>query len=348
MRILLAVSIITFFAIHAAAQSADSKKKALREDWLFMNCLVKTLNVRPAELRDPVNPDRAFDPTTGRNFFYDKDKEQWIDAKTGEAICPKTGSAGPNVAALYEDWLFMNCLVKTLNVRPAELRDPVNPDRAFDPTTGRNFFYDKDKEAWVDSKTGEQVCPPPTAPKTKDGVKTASVPARFELGLGYSYMHPDAEVVKDLNGFNVSGFYNVNSWLAFGGEFSGLYGTATETRQFMVGDMKKDFDVKTSLDRYLYLFGPQVMWHPCEHAKVFGHVLVGGVHDRNEVSFPDGSMRSSADAFALAVGAGVDFQVTRHFSVGPSFDYVPTHFTSPTGDNWQNNWRVGVVGKISF
>jgi hypothetical protein len=36
----------------------------------------------------------------------------------------------------------------------------------------------------------------------------------------------------------------VNSWLAVGGEFSGLYGTETETRQFMVGDMKKDFDVK--------------------------------------------------------------------------------------------------------
>jgi opacity protein-like surface antigen len=112
--------------------------------------------------------------------------------------------------------------------------------------------------------------------------------------------------------------------------------------------MKKDFDVKTSLDRYFYGFGPQVTLQPCQYASVFGHVLVGGVHDRNEVSFPDGSMRSSADAFAMAVGAGVDFQVTRHFSVGPSFDYVPTHFTSPTGDNWQNNWRVGVVGKISF
>ncbi|HEX7470276.1 MAG TPA: outer membrane beta-barrel protein [Verrucomicrobiae bacterium] len=171
-------------------------------------------------------------------------------------------------------------------------------------------------------------------------MKTASVPARFELGLGYSYMHPADEVVKDLNGFNVSGFYNVNSWLAVGGEFSGLYGT--DTKDFTDGS------VKTSLDRYLYLFGPQVTLHPCERVKVFGRVLVGGVHDRNEVSFPGGSMRSSADAFAMAVGVGVDVQVTRCFSVGPSFDYVPTHFTSPTGDNWQNNWRVGVVGKISF
>src|SRR5450759_2071776 len=231
--------------------------------------------------------------------------------------------------AEVEDALYL-CLKSKFNHVERNYSDHGN---AFDPDAGRNFHYDKNKQAWIDSKTGECICPkcsetkttqPPTAPKTNDVVKTASAPARFELGLGYSYMHPADEVVKDLNGFTVSGFYNVNSWLAVGGEFSGLYGTATETRQFMVGDMKKDMDVKTSLDRYLYLFGPQVTWHPCEHAKVFGHVLVGGVRDRNEVSFPDGSMRSSANAFAMAVGVGVDFQVTRRFSVGPSFDYVPT------------------------
>ena len=177
-------------------------------------------------------------------------------------------------------------------------------------------------KAWIDSKTGEQVCPPPTAtttppptaPKPNDSVKTASVPARLELDLGYVYMRPADEVVKSLNGFTVAGFYNVNSWLAFGGEFSGLYGT--ETEHFMDGD------VKTSLDRYFYLFGPQVTVHPCEQVKVFGHVLAGGVNDENEVSFPDGSTHSSANAFAMAVGGGVDFQVTRHFSIGPTFDYV--------------------------
>lgn len=233
----------------------------------------------------------------------------WFDSKTGEQV-PTVPAGGAE-------------------------RDLSDPNSAYNPILKRNYF--------------RKPCPSPAAVvETGGGVKTASVPARFELGLGYSYMHPADEVVKDLHGFNVSGFYNVNSWLAFGGEFSGLYGSKTETQQFMDGDMKKDIDVKTSLDRYFYLFGPQVTVHPCEHAKVFGHVLVGGVHDRNEVSFPDGSMRSSANAFAMAVGAGVDFQVTRRFSVGPSFDYVPTHFTSPTGDNWQNNWRVGVVGKISF
>jgi opacity protein-like surface antigen len=325
----------------ATAQTRVPTDGAIVEDYWFKTCLRDHFkNIQ----RDLSDHGRAFDPDTGRNFFYDKDKEAWIDSKSGEQVCPQTGNTISD-AAIVEDYWFKTCLRDHFkNIQ----RDLSDHGRAFDPDTGRNFFYDKDKEAWIDSKTGEQICPPPATSKPNDGVKTASVPARFELGLGYSYMHPDAEVVKDLNGFNVSGFYNVNSWLAFGGEFSGLYGSKTETQQFMDGDMKKDIDVKTSLDRYFYLFGPQVTVHPCEHARVFGHVLVGGVHDRNEVSFPDGSMRSSADAFAMAVGAGVDFQVTRHFSVGPSFDYVPTHFTSPTGNNWQNNWRVGVVGKISF
>src|ERR1017187_3566210 len=299
--------------------------------------------------QDPIDPERAFDSETGQNLYWDCVKKTWVDAKTGKSlgfhgVLAKDGEVVPGPPVGVSESGLSNHVAT---------QDPIDPERAFDSETGQNLYWDRDNKTWKDAKTGKSLgfhgvltkkpCPPPATTRTPPTptpppVEHASsgMPARFELGLGYSYMHPADEVVKDLHGFNVSGFYNVNSWLAFGGEFSGLYGSKTETQQFMDGDMKKDIDVKTSLDRYFYLFGPQVTVHPCEHAKVFGHVLVGGVHDRNEVSFPDGSMRSSADAFAMAVGAGVDFQVTRHFSVGPSFDYVPTHFTSPTGDNWQN------------
>jgi opacity protein-like surface antigen len=226
------------------------------------------------------------------------------------------------------------------------------------------MYWDDAEKTWVDSKTGKPIpgrfsgkltkkpCPPPTAtttpspttPKTNDGVKTASAPARFELGLGYSYMHADDEVVQNLNGFNVSGFYNVTPWFAVGGEFSGLYGT--ETQQFKGN--ATTFDENTALDRYLYLLGPQVTVHLCERTRVYGHVLVGGVHDENKINFMSDTWRSSADAFAMAVGVGVDVRVTRRFSVGPSFDYVPTHFSSSTGNDWQNYWRAGVTVKFSF
>ena len=204
-----------------------------------------------------------------------------------------------------------------------------DPNNAHNTRTGQNFV--------------RVPCPPPqTTPKPPPPVEHASNARTdlFELDLGYVYLRPADEVVKSLNGFNVSGFYNVNSWLAFGGEFSGLYGSMTE-------DVPGGF-LTTSLDRYLYLFGPQVTVHPCDRTRVYGHVLAGGVHDCNDVTFPGGSMYSTGNAFAMAVGAGVDVRVTRHFSIGPSFDYVPTHFESSSGNDWQNNWRAGLTAKFSF
>jgi len=224
-------------------------------------------------------------------------------------------------------------------------------------------------------------------PETVGILKTASAPVRFELGLGYSYMHADDAVVQNitsitiysgpsgattsyfqpimvrvpqhLSGFTVSGFYNVNSWFALGGEVSDLYGS--ENQPFT---STTPFNDNVSLDRYLYLFGPQVTLQPGERVKVVGHLLAGVVSDRMHVSLPNGNIHVggfnqvtfyssdgpsylSADAFALDAGVGVDFQVTRHFSVGPTFDYVLTHLPSYTG-NWQNNWRAGVTGKFSF
>lgn len=273
-------------------------------------------------------------------MFWDCVKKTWVDSKTGKAVPGH----------------FEGRLDKDGEIIPPPPRqsgaefDPIDPKNAHNPETGQNLHWDRKEKTWKDSKTGKAVpgrfkgrltkkpCPPP-ATKTTDGVKTAAVPARFELGLGYSYMHTDGELVNHLNGFVVNGFYNVNSWLAVGGEFSGLYGTHT--------DHYSDGNVDTSLDRYLYLFGPQVSWQPCEQAKVFGHVLVGGAHDYNQVSYPGGSIHSSANAFAMAIGGGVDVKVTPNFSISPSIDYAPTAFSSPAGD-WQNNWRVEVVAKFRW
>ena len=42
------------------------------------------------------------------------------------------------------------------------------PDRAFVPETGQNLAWDADKQAWIDTKTLECICPicPPTAAQT--------------------------------------------------------------------------------------------------------------------------------------------------------------------------------------
>ncbi len=291
---------------------------------------------------------------------FAEDKCCWIDAKTGKEV--------PRSQLLPEGAEFNDA-----EHNHASISGPISG-------TFANFVRGSDN-SWINAKTGKEVpcsqllpegakfddaehnhasisgpisgtfanfvrvpCPEEasstTTPPPGGGVKTASAPALFNVGLGYSYMHADAEEVQNLNGFAVSGFYNVNSWLAFGGEFSGLYGTETQNYT--------DGSVKTSLDRYLYLFGPQVTFHPCNRTTIYGRVLAGGVHDCNDVTFPGGSYYSTGNAFAMAAGAGVDVRVTRHFSIGPSFDYVPTHFISPNGNNWQNNWRVGLTAKFSF
>src|SRR5439155_17381027 len=102
--------------------------------------------------RDPMNRDEAYDVSTGRSFFYDKN-QGWRDAKTGEEVCPKKRASKD---AVYESYLYVQCLQSKLkNVA----RDPMNRDDAYDVSTGRSFFYDKKTQTWRDAKTGECICP---------------------------------------------------------------------------------------------------------------------------------------------------------------------------------------------
>ncbi len=277
---------------------------------------------------EAVDSGQAHNPRTGQNFVRLPNGHCWIDAKTGKQV--PTVPAGIGTTSGFDQ------------------AEAVDSGQAHNPRTGQNFI--------------RVPCPPPPATKTTQPppppVEHASsgVPPRFELGVGYAYMRPEDEAVRNLNGFTVSAFYNVTPLLEapvnlnvtprvtsegvikleLGVELSGLYGT--ENQGF--GGSATSFNEKTSLDRYLYLFGPQVTVHPCQYANVFGHVLVGGVHDENKISFMGDTWRSSADAFALAVGAGFDIQVTPHISIGPSFDYVPTFFRSSAGNHRQDNLMI--------
>jgi hypothetical protein len=115
--------------------------------------------------RGPYDYTRAYDRNTGRNFFFDKDKKAWIDAKTGEAVTPTN----------LEDALYC-CLFQKVDkpdiaagliVGHSLSRGPYDYTRAYDRNTGRNFFYDASKPAWIDSKTGECVCPKCPCPTDK-------------------------------------------------------------------------------------------------------------------------------------------------------------------------------------
>jgi len=75
---------------------------------------------------DPSDPNRAYDPVTGRNFA--REDGSWIDTKTGEPVptvivMPGKGDISFGPTDNYH------------LVTP----DPGDPTRAYDPVTGRNF-----------------------------------------------------------------------------------------------------------------------------------------------------------------------------------------------------------------
>lgn len=36
----------------------------------------------------PETPDHAFNPETGQNAYWDDEKQQWVDSKTGKPLTP--------------------------------------------------------------------------------------------------------------------------------------------------------------------------------------------------------------------------------------------------------------------
>src|SRR6266481_7451884 len=226
---------------------------------------------------------------------------------------------------------------------------------AFDPDSGRNFAWDKEKQAWIDIKTLECICPkcpppgtvkPPPATPTPTP-ETTSLPPETSSGDEYAkameffaggqYQRAPDEPVKNLFGVDTSLFYNVTPHVSIGGDFSFLFGSTKET----VGTSTLD----TSLHRQTYLFGPQFNFYPDDKVKIFVHPLFGVVHDTVKFDFGTSTTDSSASAFAMAFGGGVDVRVTPRVSIRVfEADYVPTHF----GGEFQNNFRLSTGLVLRF
>jgi hypothetical protein len=146
---------------------------------------------------DRLGPTEGYDPNSGRNFAWDSEQKAWIDAKTGERICPKSQ---PSEADLRDT--FWCCMVLKLRRHVGNTHDPghpglVEPQRSgptegYDPNSGRNFAWDSEQKAWIDAKTGECICPK-CPPKT-----AASAPASAQSGQA---AQPPPETGSSVPGF---------------------------------------------------------------------------------------------------------------------------------------------------
>ena len=162
---------------------------------------------------------------------------------------------------------------------------------------------------------------------------------RFELFGGYSYVRASVPVVTavgcpapicstftstshpNLNGWELAATYKPISWFGLTGDFSGHYGTL--------------FGSSTNLHNYL--FGPTVAFPG--PVSPFVHLLVGGAH----LSFSGGAV--VGNAFASALGAGIDIKVAPFVSLRPiQIDYLLTRFNSST----QNQPRVSAGLVLRF
>jgi opacity protein-like surface antigen len=105
-----------------------------------------------------------------------------------------------------------------------------------------------------------------------------------------------------LSGFNCHGgggsvAGNLNSWFGVAGEFSGCKITGLPSG--------------ASASTYTYVFGPRITYRTTGKLEPFGEVLLGGSH----ATASGGGFSGSGNAFAVALGGGVDYKMTQHVAI---------------------------------
>ena len=146
---------------------------------------------------------------------------------------------------------------------------------------------------------------------------------RFQLGLGYEYVHfRSTPFNSNLSGVHTSLSYFLNDWAAIEGSVVAALGTR----------------VFAGRSKYLlYTAGPRIAWRDSRRKySPWMHFLVGGLHMNPQVA------NFGKNGFAFQGGAGVDFRYNSRISVRGEGDYVRSQLYSQS----QNNVQFG--GGIVF
>lgn len=177
---------------------------------------------------------------------------------------------------------------------------------------------------------------------------------RGELGFDYSYVryNPSAVFTKShsLNGGGGTLVFNVNQHLGLKADLQG-YGSHVNT--FVITPrplFPSGASANVQGNMFTYLFGPQIKMRSPK-AQPFFHLLVGGAHSNvyanafKSICTPRlgacaFSRAPSSNAFAFAVGGGIDIPVGHVVSIRPAgVDYLLTDFSNRFNNSNQNNFR---------
>jgi len=159
------------------------------------------------------------------------------------------------------------------------------------------------------------------------GIAGAQERPAVEVFGGYSYLHltvSGTSFTADANGGSGSVSFNPNSWLGLVGEFGGYNGGTSSINGTL----------------YTYLFGPKVAYRRGRFTP-FVQALFGGAH----ITAGSTINATSENAFATAVGGGLDWNATKFVGVRVvQADYLLTELNDGF-NNKQNSLRIsaGVV-----
>jgi opacity protein-like surface antigen len=170
----------------------------------------------------------------------------------------------------------------------------------------------------------------------------AQVAPKWEISGDYSYVRANvvtSGVPFNLNGGSGSVAYNLNSWF-------GLVGDVGVYHQGKVAGNNFSLTITT------YEFGPRVSWRNHNHLTPFAQVLIGGGHAGGTLytsSLGAGlAPLGTSNDFNFTAGAGVDWKISRGFSIRlAQAEYLHSQFANRV-DNSQNNFRLSVGIVFSF
>ena len=195
---------------------------------------------------------------------------------------------------------------------------------------------------------------------------SSEVPSRGTVYGGYSLLHANNNL--NLTSDFTNNSNNFNGWEGQGTfnfmRHFGVTADLTGNSNQLVGFSALGFSAGVRQHVYQYLFGPTVST-TFGKSSVFAHALFGAAHTSlgagvglplvGGISAPI----SSASAFAMAFGGGIDIGLTRHIALrAAQVDFVRTNFNSVdalasgfgagAGSNSQNTFRYsgGVVWRF--
>jgi outer membrane immunogenic protein len=170
------------------------------------------------------------------------------------------------------------------------------------------------------------------------GIAQAQETPKVDVFAGYSYVRdnpgPTSGDSFSLNGGSASVTYHIKDWVSAVADFGGYHN----------GNI-----LGTGVDGTLstYLFGPRVSYRSYRHFTPFAEALFGGAHEGASLT---GGASGSQNAFAMAIGGGLDYRINSRFSLRPlQVDYLLTRFAEGTPNRQtQNNLRASTGLVIHF